>query len=80
MNKCPYCGSSMGLYSKEVVRYCQFYKFNGDADGYSEFDDLKVRKSTPLYCQQCDKRVGTYEKLFPNEIIYYLKTREQEHE
>lgn len=71
MNKCPFCGSSMGLYSKEIARYSQFYNFDGDTDGYSELDDLMVtrRKSTPLYCKNCDKRVGTYEKLFPNEII-----------
>jgi len=79
MNKCPYCGSCWGLYSKEVARYCQFYKFNGDTAGYSELDDLMVtmRKSTPLYCQKCDKRVGTYEKLFPNGAI---EIKEQEHE
>lgn len=63
---CPHCGSDLGLYSKEYVRYDQFYKYDGTPDGYSDSDQLPAtfrRKTTPLYCCNCDKRVTTLEKL-----------------
>lgn len=63
MDRCPYCGSTVGLFSKEMVRYSQYYKFDGEPDGYSEFDTVKVRKTTPLYCISCEKRITTYQKL-----------------
>lgn len=64
---CPHCGSRNGLYSKECVRYVQFYKWDGEPDGYSEFDSIRYRKSVPLYCSKCNKRVGVAEKLFAEE-------------
>ena len=63
MDKCPYCGSEDGLFSKELTRYEQYYKFNGEPDGYSEFDNIIRRKSTPLYCVKCYRRITTLEKL-----------------
>lgn len=63
MDKCPYCGSGDGLFSKELTRYEQYYKFDGEPDGYSEFDNIVRRKSTPLYCICCGKRVTTLEKI-----------------
>lgn len=63
MDRCPYCGSTTGLFCKEIARYSQFYKFNGEPDGYSELDIVVRRKSTPLYCCFCEKKVTTLEKL-----------------
>lgn len=63
IDKCPHCGSSDGLYSKEYVFFQQFYKFDGDADGYSDFSPLKRRKIVPLYCCRCNKYVINHKKL-----------------
>lgn len=68
IKQCPHCGSDYGLYSKEYVRYDQYYKFDGTEDGYGEFGQLDQsihRKSTPVYCLHCDKRVTTLEQLKP---------------
>ena len=66
--KCPYCGSKAGLYSKDYVIIEQYYDWNGDTAGYSDPELVKERKSTPLYCQNCDRYVGKYEKLFPKGV------------
>lgn len=66
LDKCPYCGSSCGLYSIEYVSYPQYYDFNGEENGYGEFTRASTsarRKSTPVYCQNCEKRITTLEKL-----------------
>lgn len=63
---CPHCGSDFGLFSKRYVKYEQYYKFDGDPDGHSELwptDATYRRKTTPLYCLNCGKRVTTLEKL-----------------
>ena len=67
---CPYCGSEDGLFSRECVTYDQFYKFNGEAAGYSDSDTYgftNKRKSRPLYCLKCCKKVTTLEKLTDGE-------------
>ena len=61
---CPYCGSTEGLYSKDYVRIDQFYNWDGEDAGYSDPELIRMRKSTPLYCQNCDRYIGKYEKLF----------------
>lgn len=63
MDKCPYCGSEMGLFSKEVGRFDQYYRFNGEPGGYSDLDVVCRRKSTPLYCIKCRKRVTTLQEI-----------------
>lgn len=63
MDKCPHCGSDAGLFSKETARYEQYYKFNGEPNGYSDLDRVCTRKTTPLYCVYCGRRVTTLEKL-----------------
>ena len=69
MDCCPYCGSRGGLYSKEIARYAQFYTFNGEEDGFSDLDTVVKRKTTPLYCVCCDKRVAVLEKLQKSEAV-----------
>lgn len=63
---CPHCGSTDGLFSRECVTYDQYYKFNGEPAGYSDSDTYGFtnnRKSRPLYCTKCRKRVTTLAKL-----------------
>ena len=65
IEKCPHCGAKTGLFSKEYVSYEQYYTLDGDCDGYSEFKQLPCsmnRKTTPLYCLNCEKKVTTLEK------------------
>ena len=66
IKQCPYCGSRIGLFSKEYVSYQQYYRFDGKEDGYGEFTmtgtSLK-RKTTPLYCIDCEKQITTLERL-----------------
>ena len=63
MESCPYCGAKTGLYSKETASFDQFYTFDGEMDGYSDLRIKSYRKTTPLYCLHCDKKVTTLEKL-----------------
>lgn len=66
IEKCPHCGEEYGLFSKEYVQYEQYYTFEGEVDGYSEFKQLSCsmnRKTTPLYCCRCEKKVTTLEEL-----------------
>lgn len=63
IDRCQFCGSDLGLYSKEIARYDQYYTYKGEPDGYSDISNIVRRKTTPLYCVHCDKRVTTLEKL-----------------
>lgn len=63
IKQCPHCGAENGLYSKEYVHYEQYYTFDGESDGFGELSQLQKRKSTPLYCSACEKKVTTLEKL-----------------
>ncbi len=63
MDRCPFCGSDAGLFSKELGRYDQFYTISGEANGYSDIERIVRRKTTPLYCICCGKKVTTLEKL-----------------
>jgi len=64
IKQCPFCGSTAGLYSKEIVKYEQYYGYDGEPIGCSDNYDMTRRKSTPLYCQDCNKKIGTYENMF----------------
>lgn len=64
IERCPHCGSKMGMYSKEYLYGEEFYTFPyGESDGYSELSYINRRKSRPLYCRNCNKRITTLEKL-----------------
>ena len=66
MKKCPYCGSIVGLFSKETVKFDQYYKFTGEVNGYGDPVRVIKRNGTPLYCLTCKKRVTTLEELKEN--------------
>ena len=61
--KCPHCGKSSVLYSNEYVKYQQYYNYNGEHCGYSDYEHTDKRKSTPLYCLECGKKVATLDEL-----------------
>lgn len=63
MKCCPFCGSGEGLFSNERVRYVQYYTFGGAETDAGEFVSENRRKSTPVYCIHCGRRVATMEKL-----------------
>ena len=70
IERCPYCGSDYGLFSRECVTYDQYYKFSGEPDGYGDSDTYgftNSRKTRPLYCIKCGKKVTTLEKLTDGE-------------
>lgn len=63
---CPHCGETLYLFSIEHARYTQYYTADGEPDGYGELDQIGTslkRKSTPVYCQNCERRVGTLERI-----------------
>ena len=66
MDRCPHCGSDYGLYTKEYVTFDQYYKFDGEPDGYGELAPVYYRKDAKVYCCECDKCVGMASKIFPH--------------
>lgn len=52
-----------GLFSNEHVRYVQYYTFGGAEADAGEFVSENRRKSTPVYCMHCGRKVTTMEKL-----------------
>ena len=61
-DKCPYCGSDLGLYI--IVSSPQEYTIHGEACGY--YPDAGT-ESDIMHCLKCDKaitRVSWYEKYF----------------
>jgi len=65
---CPRCGNNKSFYS---IHYCvveQYYNGDGEEDGCSDVcDSLNYnmrRKSTPIYCLYCKKKVSTEEILY----------------
>lgn len=67
MDKCPFCGDTWGLYSIHTTKFEQYYNFKGEGTGHSEPDDVTKRKSLPLYCMNCNKKITTFEKLILSE-------------
>lgn len=61
---CPYCGSNYGLYSTNRVIIDYYYDFDGNYVGKSDEQPIVRRKTEPLYCQVCNKKVGVKHKLF----------------
>lgn len=57
---CPHCGSNSGLYS--AFTGVQYYKFNGEPDGY---DETMGREGKTLRCRACQRivcRISTLKK------------------
>ena len=66
---CPHCGSTYGMYSKEYFYGEEYYRFpDGEHEGHSELSDISKRKSRPLYCIDCNKRITTLERLIEAEV------------
>lgn len=66
ITKCPYCGSSDGLYNDFNVSGREFYKFNGKEDG-EDITSL-YRHNKYMVCVNCRKRIMTYEEFSQNYI------------
>ncbi len=59
MNRCKYCGSELGVYTK--VKFYQYYNWDGMPDGVDVGCETKS-----IYCQKCDKRIGVLSDIEPN--------------
>ena len=60
VDKCPYCGSDDGYYTKEQVRGSIYYHFNFDgseADNESMYNLLTYAGGKYAYCAHCNKRL-----------------------
>ena len=62
MNKCPYCNSVSGFYTKDYIYGSSvfFYNFDGSEaeDNSSIYDSLNFKKGKCAYCSECDKYLG----------------------
>lgn len=54
LDKCPYCGSSEGLYT--TFTGMQMYDFHGNTNGFSE-DSFAFSESDLMRCINCGKSV-----------------------
>lgn len=52
MDKCPYCGSDKGVYTKFVG--FQYYLWNGEPQGYSDGEN----ESMYAKCVNCNRRIS----------------------
>lgn len=60
VEKCQYCGSDNGFYTKDYVSGStrSYFNFDGtDADNGDYFEHLAVRSGKYAYCVNCDKRL-----------------------
>lgn len=54
MDRCPYCGSTKGLYSKYTLYGLQrYYRFDGSCE--DNMDNTYQKGGQILYCQNCDR-------------------------
>lgn len=61
MQKCKYCGSENGFYSKDSVkaRVQTYYNFDGsEGDNSGMYDSLEHTVGKKAYCMSCDKILG----------------------
>lgn len=63
MNKCPYCGSEKGVFTTFIGT--QYYKWNGEADGYSDSMD---NESKFAKCIECGRKISMNRILKEREI------------
>ena len=60
IDKCPHCGSDMGVYTKsDYINVPHRYNFDGSEDYNGEmFDNCeKVVDKSGVYCQNCNKLI-----------------------
>lgn len=70
MNKCPYCNSVSGFYTKDYLYGSSifFYNFNGSGakDNSALYDSIQHKQGKCAYCSECDRYLG-YVKDIPDE-------------
>lgn len=60
IDKCPYCGSDIGYYTKERVHGSVHYNYNYDgseADNGEMYDMLTYSGGKYAYCLNCDRQL-----------------------
>jgi hypothetical protein len=60
INKCPYCGSDWGYYTKDYIHGSTWYRCNFDgteADNGDMYDPLTHEAGKYAYCLSCNKRL-----------------------
>jgi len=60
IDKCPYCGSDWGYYTKDYICGSTWYRCNYDgseADNGDMYDILTHRAGKVAYCQNCNHRL-----------------------
>ncbi len=64
INVCPYCGSPDGFYYYFDAVNCVFRMgFNGEELDNSEmYDFSETRRRRYVYCNTCDRKIGTVNK------------------
>jgi len=55
MDKCPYCGSTNGVY--KTFTAMQYYDFNGNPAGYS-LDDAIENQKVMARCLHCHHKIS----------------------
>ena len=53
MDKCPYCGSTKGAMTTFIGT--QYYKWNGEPDGY--FEEMDGSESKFAKCLDCGRKI-----------------------
>lgn len=65
IDRCPYCGSKDGYYTKEQVKGSVRYNYNFDgseAENGEMYDYLSYSGGKYAYCLHCDKRLFRIEE------------------
>ena len=65
INKCPYCGSEDGFYTKQQARGQVIYYYNYDGsfhDNGQVHDNLSYNGGKVAYCASCNKKVFNMSK------------------
>lgn len=60
IDKCPFCDSDEGYYSKDYVKGSTIWRHNFDgaeADNGDYYEGLSHRRSKYAYCLSCNKRL-----------------------
>lgn len=67
MDKCPYCGSTSGFYTKDYVYGATVFYRNFDGseaeDNSQLYDSLLHKMGKYAYCSECDRCLGKVEKI-----------------
>ena len=57
-----------GIPTSIGVRYVQYYDFDGEPENYSDLSEETYVQDKKVYCIHCDKYIGMYAKLFPEQF------------